>query len=111
MYDPQSLRIHSLPRLLLLPLAMTGLTACGVAFSGSFDGTEMFKGISMEGDRVPGAELTIIVEIERVYPVTVEVSCFYDDDDSLTEDQQKIAFHDRGVFAGRTVVEPAPDGV
>ncbi|MGE0059583.1 MAG: hypothetical protein AB7P33_04110 [Dehalococcoidia bacterium] len=105
------MRLHRLPRLLLASLAALGLTACGVAFSSTFDGTEMFKGIEVTGDRVEGAELTVTVTILQVYPIPVELACYYEDDDDLSDDMQKIAFHDRALLAGKTTVEAAPEGV
>jgi hypothetical protein len=108
---PAALQPHRLPRLLLVPLAAIGLTACGVAFSSSFTGTEMFKGIDVSGDRIEGAELTVNVTITPVYPVPVEVACYYEDGDHVSEDMQKIAFHDRAILAGKTTVEAAAEGV
>lgn len=105
------MRLNRLTRLLFAPLAALGLTACGVAFSSTFDGTEMFKGITVTGDRTEGSELTVTVWIAPVYPVPVELACYYEDDDDLSEDMQKIAFHDRALLAGKTTVEPAPEGV
>jgi hypothetical protein len=109
MYDPLSLRPHPLTRLLLAPLALFGLTACGITFSSGFDGTEMFKAIELTGDRHPGAELTVILGIELTYPVPVEIACFYEDEDNVTEDMQKLPFHERARPAGSTVLEPVRD--
>lgn len=67
----------------------------------------MFKSISLAGDMTPGSELTLTLKINPSYPAPLEVACFWEDDDTLTRDQQKIAFHDRAVPAGRTTVEPA----
>jgi hypothetical protein len=111
MYDPRSLRPHRFLRLLLAPLATIGLTACGIAFSSEFTGTEMFKGIEVTGDMTEGSELTVTVTITPVYQIPVELACYYEDDDSLSDDMQKIAFHDRALLAGKTTVEPAPEGV
>jgi hypothetical protein len=110
MYDPRSLRRHVLHRLLLAPLAAIGLTACGVAFSSTFEGTEMFEGISLEGPMTPGSELTLYLTVNISYPVPLEIACFWDDSDTLTKDQQKIAFHDRAATAGRRTIEAAPAG-
>ena len=110
MYDPGSLRPDALVRLLFAPLTAVGLTACGVVFSSTFEGTEMFKGIALEGPMTPGSEITLILTLNPSYPVPVEIACFWDDDDSLTKDQQKIAFHDRAAPAGRRTVEAAPAG-
>lgn len=110
-YDPGSLRPHPIRRVLLAPLAAIGLTACGVAFSSTFNGTEMFKGIAVSGDMVEGAELTVTVTVAPVYPIPVELACYYEDDDTVSDDMAKIAFHDRALLAGKTTVEAAAEGV
>ena len=109
MYDPASLRPHVPSRLLLAPLALIGLTACGITFSNSFDGTEMFKAIELTGDQRPGSELTVRLEIEQSYPVPVEIACFYEDDNLVSEGMQKLPFHERARPAGATVLEAARD--
>jgi len=110
MYDPLSVRPHLISRLLLAPLAAIGLTACGVAFSSTFEGTEMFKGIALDGPMTPGSEITLTLTLNPSYPVPLEVACFWDDSDTLTKDQQKVAFHDRAMLAGRRTIEAAPAG-
>ncbi len=109
MYDRRSLRLRTLPRLLLAPLALFGLTACGVEFSSTFEGTEIFKGISLTGERTTGSELTVTLTLNPSYPVPVRIACYYEDDDTLTDDQEKLAFHDRAIPAGSTVIEPSPN--
>ena len=89
------------PVLLLLLLA---LPACGVSFRSNFSGTEVFKGISISGDRVVGSELTLTVTIAQPYPVPLQISCYYEDEDSLTEDQKNIAFQERAPLIGQTVL-------
>lgn len=108
MYDPQELRRHPLPRLLLLPILLLSLTACGVSFSSTFEGTELFKTISVQGDMRAGSTLTVTVGVTPAYPLPATLSCYYEDDDTLTEDQMKLDFHDRAILAGSTVLEPVP---
>ena len=97
--------------MLVAPFAAVGLTACGVAFSSTFEGTEMFKGIEVTGDLTPGSELTVTVWITPVYPVPVELGCYYEDDDTVSDEIEKIAFHDRAILAGKMTIEPVPEGV
>jgi hypothetical protein len=110
MYDPRNLRLQVLSRLFLVPLAGLGLTACGVAFSSTFEGTEMFKGISLDGPMTPGSEITLTLDLNPSYPIPVEIACYYEDDDTLSDDEMKLAFHDRAVPAGRRTIEPAEPG-
>lgn len=105
LYDPLSLRLRTLPRLLLPFIALFGLTACGVEFSSTFTGTELFKGIAVTGDMHPGNDLTVTVNLNPTYPVPVTIACFYEDESNLTEDEEKIAFHDRARLAGRASLE------
>ena len=83
--------------LLLLP-------ACGVSFRSEFKGTEVFKSISITGDRIVGSELTLTVEVAQPYPVPVKVSCYYEDEDSLTDDQKMVAFQERAPLIGEQVL-------
>ena len=107
MYDPPSLRPLVFTRLFLVPLALAGLTACGISFSNDFDSTEMFKDIGLAGDLRPGSELTVTLEIEQSYPVPVEIACFYENDYSVSEDLQKVPFEERARRAGSTILLPA----
>jgi hypothetical protein len=105
-----------LRRLVPLFLLLLALPAClGVSFSDDFDGTELFKGLTLTGQRVVGEELTLDVTLTHGYPVPVLVGCYYEDSDKLTEDEELLAFHDRAHRAGETVLAPAeidsPGGV
>ena len=90
--------------LAVLPLT---LTACGVSFHETFDGTETFKSISLAGDRSVGNELTLTVTVAQTYPVPVEIACFYEDKDHLTDDDERVAFQERARRIGETVLPPA----
>jgi hypothetical protein len=109
LYDPESLRPAFRFRLLALPIALLSLTACGIEFSSSFEGTELFKSIQLTGERRVGAELTITVMVNPVYPTPVHIGCYYEDDERLTNDQAKLDFADRAMKVGETVLEPAHD--
>jgi hypothetical protein len=87
-------------------LLLVLLPACGVSFGESFDGTEMFKAISLAGDRSPGAELTLTVTVIQSNPVPVQITCVYEDSNNLTDDDYRVAFHERASRIG-SVVLPA----
>ena len=90
--------------MILLGLA---LTACGVSFSETFDGTELFKSLSLTGDRTAGSELTVTVMVTQTYRVPVEVACFYEDPNNLSDDDYHVAFQERAQRVGETVLPPA----
>jgi hypothetical protein len=92
---------------MVLPVALLSLTACGVDFASSFDGTELFKSIQLSGERRLGSELTVTVMVNPVYPTSVQIGCYYEDDERLTNDQAKLDFADRAIKVGEVVLEPA----
>jgi hypothetical protein len=79
---------------------------CGVRFRDDFDGTELFKSIVLQGERVAGATLEVTVGLNQAYPVPVHVACFYEDGSKLTDDQLKLAFHERATPIGEEVLPP-----
>jgi hypothetical protein len=97
--SPASIR----QQLVFLALLLA-LPACGVSFRSEFKGTEIFKSISVSGDRVAGSELTLSVEVAQPYPVPVLVTCYYENEDTLTDDQKMVAFQERASKAGETVL-------
>lgn len=97
---PKAAAVLSLLLLLCLP-------ACGVKFSEDFDGTELFKSIVLEGDRSPGAQLTLRLGVAQGYPVPVRFMCIYEDEDRLTEDQNRVSFFERAVVVAEEIVPPA----
>ncbi len=99
--------LRDLPRLLFLVTLLSTLTACGVSFHETFDGTETFKGISLAGDRSVGSELTLTVTVAQIYPVPMEIACYYEDGDHLTDDDYRVAFQERAKRIGETVLPPA----
>jgi hypothetical protein len=82
--------------------------ACGVSFKDTFDGTEVFKSISLSGDRTPGSELTIHLQVADGYPVPLQVVCYMEDPNAVTDDQDKQTFNERASIIGRRVLEPQP---
>ena len=85
-------------------LLLLALPACGVSFRSNFEGTEVFKKVSISGDRVAGAELTLNVEVAQPYPVPLQVACYYEDPDKVTEDQKNVAFQERAPLIGQAVL-------
>jgi hypothetical protein len=95
----------------VLALLIAGLTsACGVSFSDDFDGTELFKGIRLEGERAIDSELVVTVTVNQAYVMPVRVACMYEDGYRLTDDQLKMDFSERAVRVGEEVLDPAPQG-
>ena len=102
--SPASIR----QRLVLLMLLLA-LPACGVSFGGKFEGTETFKSLSLSGDRVVGKELKLTVEVAQPYPVPVQIACYYENSDTLTDDEKMVAFQERATKIGETVLPANPD--
>ncbi len=99
-----------LPRfvpVLLLATVLLASTACGVAFRDSFDGTELFRGIDLAGERVVGSDLTVTLTVNPAYPVPVRIACYYEDSSKLTDDQLKLTFEERATRVGEAVLPPA----
>jgi hypothetical protein len=103
-YDPVELSPASIRRRLVLLLLLLALPACGVSFRNEFKGTEVFKSISISGERVAGGELTLSVEVAQPYPVPVTVTCYFENEDGLTDDQKMVAFQERAAKIGETVL-------
>lgn len=97
----------ALPRLLIIATLLL-LPACGVAFGGGDEGTELFKDLDLEGDRFANRELVLAVEVNQAYDVPVQVACYYEDRENLTEDEKKVAFQERATLIGERVL-PASD--
>jgi hypothetical protein len=75
-----------------------------VSFRSNFEGTEVFKSISLSGERVVGTELTLNVEVAQPYPVPLQITCYYEDPDALTDDEKSLAFQERAPVIGNTVL-------
>ena len=96
-------------RLLLIATAVLLSTACGVQFLAPEPGTELFDDIELTGTRTPGSEVTLVLSLRPLYPVPVEVGCYYEEaDKELTDDEERIEFHLRAPKVGGTVLPPAP---
>ncbi len=77
-------------------------------FSSSFDGTELFKKLDLQGDLFANRELVLAVEVNQAYAVPVRVACYYEDRENLSEDDKKVAFQERATLIGERVL-PASD--
>lgn len=97
------------PRLLSVLFIVFLSPFCGVSFRNTFNGTETFKGIALSGERVVGAPLTLSLEVQQTYPVPLQITCYYEDADKLTDDQKKVAFQERARVLGQTVLPAAPE--
>ena len=97
------------PRLLSVLFVVFLSPFCGVAFRDTFTGTETFKGISLSGERVVGAPLTLSLVVQQTYPVPLTITCYYEDSDKLTDDEKKVAFQERAHVLGRALLPAAPE--
>jgi hypothetical protein len=95
-------------RNVLLLAALALLPACGVQFGSSFEGTELFKDLDLQGDRFANRELVLSVEVNQAYSVPVRIACYYEQPDALTDDDKKVAFQERATLIGERVL-PASD--
>jgi hypothetical protein len=103
-YDPHELNPASIRQRLVLLVLLLALPACGVSFRSEFKGTEVFKSISVSGNPVAGSELTLNVEVAQPYPVPVQIACYFENEDSLTDDQKMVAFQERAAKIGEIVL-------
>jgi len=51
------------------------LLACGISYGEDESGTELFKRLTIEGERRPFANLTLVLEYEQPYPTLIDVQC------------------------------------
>jgi len=87
---------------------LPSLVACGVRLRESFEGTEVFQGIHLSGERSVNSPLTVTLSINQGYPVPLQVVCYYENDHKLTEDQKNLTFQERATPIGETVLPPSP---
>ena len=91
-------------RRLLILAAVFLLPACGVQFSSSFEGTEVFKDLEIEGDLFANRQLVLVLEVNQAYSVPVRIACYYENPDDLSEDEKEVAFHERATLIGERVL-------
>ena len=111
----------SLPALVLTVFFLFGGVRCGVAFHDKFEGTELFKKISVcdqAGNCTTGATrqfpagapLKVDLVVTQGYPVPVDVVCYYDEESHLTDDQKQVVFQERATPVARNTLAPATRG-
>lgn len=69
------LRRYPAGALLALLLGFAVLTGCGIRLSSGSDTTELFKGLTLQGDFRVGGRVSLTVQYAQQYPVTVDVVC------------------------------------
>jgi hypothetical protein len=94
------------PPLLGILLLMLALPACGIRFLDDFEGTELIENLRISGDFVVNGQLVVSIEVNNAYPVPVRVACMYDRETGLSDEEKRIAFHDRAIVVGERILEP-----
>lgn len=100
-------------------------SACGVTFSEDFEGTELFKTVWLtehSGGAAPapcdrqgitwecraGIDLDVNIGVTNGYPVPVRIACYYEDPDSLSDDDENLTFAERATLIGEVVLAAQP---
>jgi hypothetical protein len=96
----------SLPRTLVLLTALLLLPACGIDFSESDRGDDMFKRMSLAGDRFVNRELVVSLDVTVAYPVPVKIACYYENRALLSPEQRNVPFAERALLIGERVMPP-----
>src|SRR3989304_3897617 len=96
-------------RFLIILITLAALPTCGVELKETFEGTEVFKGIALSGERVAGGELTMTLTVSQGYAVPVRIACLYENRSTRPPGWQKLAFEERATLIGGTVL-PADVG-
>jgi hypothetical protein len=102
------LRPVSAHRLLPLFFFLLALPACGIAFTSSDEGTELFKKLQLSGDFVVGGEMTATVDLNDAYAVPLHVACYVDRAEGLTDDEKKVSFEERARLIGEVYLDAVP---
>jgi hypothetical protein len=94
----------------VLPLVffLLALPACGIAFTASDEGTELFKKLELSGDFVVGGDITVTLDLNDAYPVPLHIACYVDRAEGLTEDEKKVSFEERARLIGDEYLDTAP---
>jgi len=91
-------------RFLIILITLAALPTCGVELKETFEGTEVFKGIALSGERVAGGELTLTLTVSQGYAVPVRIACLYENRSTRPPGWQKLAFEERATLIGETVL-------
>jgi hypothetical protein len=80
--------------------------ACGIDFQEQDRGEDVFKAMSLSGDRFVNRELTVALDISVAYPVPVKIACYYENRAILSAEQRNVPFAERALLIGERVLEP-----
>lgn len=113
--SPYVIRIR-LPRfhVLLFTVILLASPACGVQFSATFEGTEVFREFALgsddevNGEFPSGSEVDVAVTLRQAYPVPLRISCGYENVD-ITDDERKVAFNERAITVFETTLPANPE--
>jgi hypothetical protein len=81
-------------------------TGCGIDFSERDRGEDVFKAMTLNGDRFVNRELTVSLDVTVAYPVPVKIACFYENRAVLSAEQRNVPFAERALLIGERVLEP-----
>jgi hypothetical protein len=70
-----SVQLHLAGVCLASSVLVLTLTACGISLGAGEDGTEIFEGLTVEGDFTAGGRLNLTLEYAQPYRVGVDVEC------------------------------------
>lgn len=93
-------------RALALLTALLLLPACGIDFQEEDRGRDVFKGMTLSGDRFVNRELTVALDLSVAYPVPVKIACYYENRAILSAEQRNVPFAERALLIGERVLEP-----
>ena len=96
----------SLLRGLVLLTGLVLLPACGIDFTESDRGKDVFKTMTLSGDRFVNRELVVSLDVTVAYPVPVKVACYYENRAVLSADQRRVPFAERAELIGERVFDP-----
>ncbi len=96
----------SLLRSLVLLTTLVLLPGCGIDFSESDRGNDLFKGMILSGDPFVNRELIVSLDVTAAYPVPVTIACYYENRTALSADQRKVPFAERALLIGERVMQP-----
>jgi hypothetical protein len=106
MIDPALRQPNLVLRLAVIFTALALLPACGIDFSESDRGEDVFKTMTLNGDRFVNRQLTVSLDVTVAYPVPVKIACYYENRAVLSAEQRKVPFAERAELIGERVLDP-----
>jgi hypothetical protein len=94
-------------RTFILLTALVLLPGCGIDFSESDRGEDLFKAMTISGDPFVNRELTVSLDVTVAYPVPVKIACYYENRAALRPEQRNVPFAERALLIGERVLPPA----